>query len=136
MSHHHYRESNMNRESLDEQKPSSQNDKPVDDAEDIGYYEGFYYFRNETLEVLLDEETYKKYWHAYLVRCGIETRSDDELMDYVTMVEEQHAQARKVLYNPEYWREIRDRKVWVIPRRDILSQQTSVQEGERKPESV
>jgi hypothetical protein len=137
MSHSHKKkEKSMNHESLNEQKPSSQNDKPADDAEDIGYYEGFYYFRDETLEVLMDEETYEKYRHAYLLRHGIETRSGDELLDYVTMVQEQHTQARNVLFNPEYWREIRDRKVWVIPRRDILSEQTSLQEGERKPESI
>jgi hypothetical protein len=150
MSHSHKKkEKSMNPESLNDQKENRVNteschkqesgrrdDKPVDDAEDIGYYEGFYYFRNQTLEVLMDEETYEKYRHAYLVRHSIETRSDDELMDYVTMVEEQHAQARNVLFNPEYWREIRDRKVWVIPRRDILSEQAPAQVTERKPESV
>src|SRR5712691_7148812 len=81
---------------------------------DVEYYEGFYSFRNERVEVLMDEATFDRYWHAYLVRHGIETRSNDELMVYAAKVDKQHFEAEQVLHNPDYWREIVDPHIRII----------------------
>jgi hypothetical protein len=50
-----------------------------DSLNDFTYYEGLYSFRNETVEVLMDEATFDKYMEAYLVRHGIETRTNKVL---------------------------------------------------------
>src|SRR6266571_7348466 len=94
----------MNNESLNDHE----------EVEDVEYYEGFYVFRSPTLEVLMDEATFDRYWHAYLLRHGIETRSNCELMEYAAKVDKQHFEAEQVLFNPDYWREIVDPKIRII----------------------
>jgi alpha-L-arabinofuranosidase len=81
---------------------------------DVEYYEGFYSFRNEQVEVLMDEATFDRYWHAYLLRHGIETRSNCELMEYAAKVDKQHFEAEQVLFKPDYWREIVDPHIRII----------------------
>ena len=115
----------MNNESLNDHE----------EVEDVEYYEGFYVFRSPTLEVLMDEATFDRYWHAYLLRHGIETRSNCELMEYAAKVDKQHFEAEQVLFNPDYWREIVDPKIRIIRRDNNTHQQRQAEEADRKEES-
>lgn len=48
------------------------------------YYEEFFRFYHGDGEVLMDEETFEEYMHAYLVKHGMETRSEEELLEAAT----------------------------------------------------
>jgi hypothetical protein len=81
---------------------------------DYTYYEGFWSFRNEQVEVLMDEATFDTYLNAYLVSHGIDTRTYAELLAYVSTVDEQQHKAEKVLFNPDYWLHITDPNIRII----------------------
>jgi hypothetical protein len=104
-------------------------------ASEFDYYEGFYSFRNEMLEVLMDEETFDKYLEAALVRRGIDTRSEPELLTYVSQVLEQRREVEKVLQNPDYWIAIADPNVRVI-RRDTTSSHRQAEEEEKEDQAT
>lgn len=67
------------------------------------YYEGFFSFRNGDGEVLMDEDTFEEYMHAYLAQHGMETRSEEELLEGVTQAQQQRKEAERVLMHPDYW---------------------------------
>src|SRR5258708_7729402 len=100
----------MNHETVNDHKQNQ-----GENREDVEYFQGFYIFHNDSIEVLMDEETYDKHWRAYMVRYGIETRTNAELVEYATQVESQHFAAEQVLFNPDYWRDIHDPKIRIIP---------------------
>lgn len=82
--------------------------------DDCIYYEGFWSFRNEQVEVLMDEATFDTYLKAYLVSHGIDTRTSAELLEEATKIERQHHEAEKVLFDPDYWLQITDPRIRVI----------------------
>lgn len=82
--------------------------------DDCIYYEGFWSFRNEQVEVLMDEATFDTYLKAYLVSHGIDTRTSAELLEEATKIERQHHEAEKVLFDPDYWLHIADPNIRVI----------------------
>ena len=78
------------------------------------YYEGFWSFRNQEIEVLMDEATFDSYLKAYLVSQGIDPRSSDELMEEAAKRDQQYFEAERVLFNPDYWRQINDPHIRII----------------------
>lgn len=82
--------------------------------DDCIYYEGFWSFRNEQVEVLMGEATFDTYLEAYLVSHGIDTRTSAELLEEATKIERQHHEAEKVLFDPDYWLQITDPRIRVI----------------------
>jgi len=85
-----------------------------DSLSDGTYYEGFWSFRNEKVEVLMDEATFDTYLEAYLVSHGIDTRTSAELLAYAANIERQHHEAEKVLFDPDYWLQITDPNIRII----------------------
>ena len=85
-----------------------------DSLSDYTYYEGFWSFRNEKVEVLMDEATFDTYLKAYLVDHGIDTRTNAELLEYASNRERQHYEAEKVLFDPDYWLQITDPNIRII----------------------
>jgi hypothetical protein len=85
----------------------------------VEYYEGFYSFRNEKLEVLMDEATFDKYMQAYLVSQEIETRTYSQLVEYAAKVSRQHFEAEQALHNPDYWAQVCDPHIRIIQRKNI-----------------
>lgn len=81
---------------------------------DCIYYEGFWSFRNEQVEVLMDEATFDTYLKAYLVSHGIDTRTSAELLEEATKIGRQHYEAEKVLFDPDYWLQITDPNIRII----------------------
>lgn len=67
------------------------------------YDEGFFSFHNGDVEVLMDEETFEEYMHAYLVTHGMETRSEAELLKAVTKAQQQRKEGENILMKPDYW---------------------------------
>jgi hypothetical protein len=67
------------------------------------YYEGFFRFYHGEVEVLMDEETFEEYMHAYLVKHGMETRSEEELLEAATKAQQQRKEVETILMNPDYW---------------------------------
>ena len=82
--------------------------------DDCTYYEGFWSFRNEQVEVLMDEATFDTYMEAYLVSHGIDTRTSAELLEEATKIERQRHEAEKVLFDPDYWLQISDPRIRII----------------------
>lgn len=78
------------------------------------YYEGFWSFRNEKIEVLMDEATFDTYLEAYLVSHGIDTRTSAELLEYAANIERQHHEAEKVLFDPVYWLQMADQNIRIV----------------------
>jgi len=78
------------------------------------YYEGFWSFRNQEIEVLMDEATFDVYLKAYLVSHGIDPRTSAELLEEAAKREQQHFQAERVLFDPDYWRQINDPRIRII----------------------
>ncbi len=93
-----------------------------DSPDDCIYYEGFWSFRNERVEVLMDEATFDAYLKAYLVSHGIDTRTSAELLEEATNREKQHHEAEKVLFDPDYWLQISDPHVRIIHRMNMNDQ--------------
>jgi hypothetical protein len=86
-----------------------------DDAPgDCIYYEGFWSFRNEKVEVLMDEATFDTYMEAYLVSHGVDTRTSAELLAYAANVERQRHEVEKVLFDPDYWLQMADPNIRII----------------------
>jgi hypothetical protein len=85
-----------------------------DSLSDGTYYEGFWSFRNEEVEVLMDEATFDTYLEAYLVSHGIDTRTSAELLAYVGNVGRQHYEAEQVLFDPDYWLQMADPNIRII----------------------
>jgi hypothetical protein len=85
-----------------------------DSLSDCIYYEGFWSFRNEKVEVLMDEATFDTYLKAYLVSHGIETRTSAELLEEATNREKQHHEAEKILFDPDYWLQMTDPNIRII----------------------
>jgi hypothetical protein len=78
------------------------------------YYEGFWSFRNEEVEVLMDEATFDAYLEAYLVSHGIDTRTSTELLANVATIGRQHYEAEQVLFDPDYWLQMADPNIRII----------------------
>jgi hypothetical protein len=106
------------------------NNEPMHEVESVEYYEGFYSFRNQSLEVLMDEATFNSYMQAYLVLQGIETRKYSALVAYAADVSRQHFEAEQALHNPDYWLQICDPRIRII-RRDSTPQQAQAEEAEK-----
>lgn len=86
----------------------------TDSLSDCTYYEGFWSFRNEKVEVLMDEASFDTHLKAYLVSHGIDTRTQAELLEYAAQVNKQRHDAEAVLFNPEYWLEIPSRPMVIV----------------------
>jgi hypothetical protein len=78
------------------------------------YYEGFWSFRNEQIEVLMDEATFDAYLKAYLVSHGIDTRTSAELLEEAAKRDKQYYEVERVLFNPDYWLKINDPNIRII----------------------
>jgi hypothetical protein len=81
------------------------------------YFEGFYIFSNQDVEVLMDETTFNEYLYAYFERHGIDPRSNAELLAYATQVEQQHFAAEQILHHPEYWFAFADPRIRILQRK-------------------
>jgi hypothetical protein len=86
----------------------------MDEAPQFQYDEGFFSFRNDDVEVRIDEMTFDEYLHAYLVKHGIDTRTQEELLAYVSHVGKQHFEAEKVLHHADYWRSFSDPRIRLL----------------------
>jgi hypothetical protein len=86
----------------------------TDSLSNCTYYEGFWSFRNEKIEVLMDEATFDTYLKAYLVSHGIDTRTSAELLEYASTVDKQHHEAETILFNPDFWLQITDPNIRII----------------------
>lgn len=86
----------------------------TDSQSDFTYYEGFWSFRNEQGEVLMDEATFETYLNAYLVSHGIDTRTYAELVEYASTIDRQRFEAETVLFNPDYWLQSTDPNIRII----------------------
>jgi hypothetical protein len=78
------------------------------------YYEGFWSFRNQEIEVLMDEATFDAHLKAYLVSQGIDPKTSDELLKEAEKQERHYFEAERVLFNPDYWRQISDPHIRII----------------------
>jgi hypothetical protein len=85
-----------------------------DVPDNCNYYEGFWSFRNEEVEVLMDEATFDTYLEAYLVSHGVDTRTSAELLAYAANIERQHYEAEQVLFDPAYWLHMADPHIRII----------------------
>jgi hypothetical protein len=81
------------------------------------FYEGFWSFRNQEIEVLMDKASFDTCLKAYLMSQGIDPRSSDELLEEAAKRDQQYFEAERVLFNPDYWRQINDPHIRIIPLR-------------------
>jgi hypothetical protein len=86
------------------------------EAPDFQYFDGFFIFRNEQQEVLMDEMTFDEYMQSYLIEHGIETRSEEELLQYIATVVEQQRAAEKLLHRVDYWVARDDPRIRILKR--------------------
>ena len=89
-------------------------DSRTEETYEETYYEGFWSFRNQEIEVLMDEATFDEYLKAYLVSQGINPRSSDELLEEAAKRDRQYFEAEQALFNPDYWRQINDPHIRII----------------------
>jgi hypothetical protein len=80
---------------------------------DMPSYKGVLRLQNEQVEVLIDQETFDAYLHAYLVQQGMDTRSEE---GNTARAQQQREQAEQALMNPEYWLALPDPKIRIIQR--------------------
>ena len=85
-----------------------------DPRSDYTNYEGFWSFRNEQVEVLMNEATFETYLNVYLVSHGIDTRTHAEILEYASTVDRQRYEAETVLFNPNYWLQSTDPNIRII----------------------
>lgn len=90
------------------------NDLRNEEAYEETYYEGFWSFRNQEIEVLMDEATFDEYLEAHLVSQGIDPKSSDELLAEAEKQEQHYFKAEQVLFHADYWRHIRDPRIRII----------------------
>ncbi|QBD79320.1 hypothetical protein EPA93_26360 [Ktedonosporobacter rubrisoli] len=91
---------------------------------DFEFYEGFWSFSNDEIEILMDEATFDKYFRAYLQEKGLETRTYLELLHYAEEVQQQHKAAEEILFDPSYWLPLAsDPSVRIVPRKLPLASQ-------------
>ncbi len=102
----------------------------MNDAPAFQYVDGCFCFRTDELEVHIDEMTFDEYLHAYLVKHGIETRTQDELLAYVSLVEQQQVQAENVLHHADYWRSVSDPRIRLLDLKQQKGEETSSNEAE------
>jgi len=51
----------------------------------------------------MDEETFEEYMHAHIVKHGMETQSEEELLEAATKAQRQRKEAETILMKPDYW---------------------------------
>jgi hypothetical protein len=102
----------------------------MDEAPQFQYDEGYFCFRNDDVEVHIDEMTFDEYLYAYLEKHGIDTRTQEELLASVSHVGQQHFEAENVLHHADYWRSFSDSRIRLLDLKQQKGERTSSNETE------